>query len=138
MAELKTKINNSSVEKFLNSVEDDQKRKDSLTILNMMKKISKEVPKMWGPNIVGFGKYDYKYKSGREGAWFLTGFSPRKQNLTIYIMSGFKRYNDLMKNLGKYKTGSSCLYIKKLEDVDMKVLKELISESVKHMKNKKW
>lgn len=138
MAELKTKVNNASVEKFLKTVKDEQKRLDSFKILDMMEKITEEEPKMWGPSIVGFGKYHYKYESGREGDWFLTGFSPRKQNLTLYIMSGFKRYNELMKKLGKHKTGSSCLYINKLENIDMKVLKELISESVKNMRNKKW
>ena len=138
MAELKTKPNKVSVEKFLNSVKDEKKREDSFKILELMKKITKEEPIMWGPSIVGFGKYQYKYASGREGDWFLTGFSPRKQNLTLYIMSGFKRYNELMKKLGKHKTGSSCLYVNRLEDLDMKVLKELITESVKYMKNKKW
>ena len=138
MAELKTKPNKLSVEKFLNSIKDEQKRKDSFQVLEMMKKITKEEPIMWGTSIVGFGKYHYKYASGREGDWFLTGFSPRKQNLTLYIMSGFKRYNELMKKLGKHKTGSSCLYINKLDDIDLKVLKVLISESVKYMKNKKW
>ena len=138
MAELKTKPNKTSIEKFLNSVKDEKKRTDSYKILGLMKKITKEKPVMWGPSIVGFGKYHYKYESGREGDFFITGFSPRKQNLTLYIMSGFKKYPELMKKLGKYKTGSSCLYINKLEDVDMKVLKELISESVKYIKNKKW
>ena len=103
-----------------------------------MKKITKEQPKMWGTSIVGFGSYHYKYASGREGDFFLTGFSPRKQSLTLYIMSGFKRYEELMKKLGKYEIGSCCLYINKLEDVDIKVLKALITESVKYMKNKKW
>ena len=138
MAELKTKPNKASIEKFLNSVKDEKKRTDSYKILGLMKKITKEEPVMWGPSVVGFGKYHYKYESGREGDFFITGFSPRKQNLTLYIMSGFKKYPELMKKLGKYKTGSSCLYINKLEDVDMKVLKELISESVKYIKNKKW
>jgi len=138
MAELKTKPNKVSVEKFLKSIKDEKKREDSFKVLELMKKITKEDPIMWGPSIVGFGKYHYKYASGREGDWFLTGFSPRKQNLTLYIMSGFKRYNELMKKLGKHKTGSSCLYINKLEDIDMKVLKELIKESVKYMKTKKW
>ena len=138
MAELKTKPGKSSVEKFLNTVKDKKKREDSFKILEVMKKITKEEPVMWGPSIVGFGKYHYKYESGREGDWFLTGFSPRKQNLTLYIMSGFKRYKELMKKLGKHKTGSSCLYINRLKDLDMKILKELISESVKYMKKKKW
>ena len=135
---LKTKPNKLSVEKFLNSVKDEKKKADSFKVLELMKKITKEEPVMWGPSIVGFGKYHYKYASGREGEFFVTGFSPRKQNLTLYIMSGFKKYDGLMKKLGKYKTGSSCLYINKLEDVDLKVLKSLITESVKYMKNKKW
>jgi hypothetical protein len=109
---------------------------DSFKILEMMKKITKEEPKMWGPSIVGFGNYHYKYESGREGDFFITGFSPRKQNLVLYIMPGFKRYTELMNKLGKYKTGKSCLYIKKLEDVDIKVLKELISKSVMYIKQK--
>ena len=134
MAELKTILNDASVEKFLDGVKDERKRRDSFKILALMKKITKEEPKMWGTSIVGFGSYHYKYESGREGDWFLTGFSPRKQNLTIYVMSGFKAYNELMKKLGKHKTGSSCLYINKLEDVDLSVLKALITESVKHMK----
>ena len=138
MAELKTKPSKANVEKFLNSIKDEKKKADSFKILELMEKVTKDEPVMWGPSIVGFGKYHYKYESGREGDWFLTGFSPRKQNLTLYIMSGFKKYGELMKKLGKYKTGSSCLYINKLEDIDSKVLKSLISESVKYMKNKKW
>ena len=135
MAELKTKLNNASVEKFLQSVSDEQKRKDCFTILELMKKVTKADPKMWGTSIVGFGKYHYKSESGREGDWFLTGFSPRKQNLTLYILSGFSKYDELIKKLGKYKTGGSCLYIKSLEDVDKKVLRELITESFKYMTN---
>ena len=130
MAELKTKPNKLSVKKFLDQIEDDQKRKDSYVILEMMKDISKEEPKMWGTSIIGFGDYHYKYASGREGDWFKTGFSPRKQNLTLYIMSAFKEDDDLLKKLGKYKTGKSCLYIKQLEDVDVKVLKKMIKKSV--------
>ena len=138
MAELKTKLNNASVEKFLNSVKDEQKRQDSFKILEMMKKITKEEPKMWGPSIVGFGKYHYKYESGHEGDMCIAGFSPRKEALTIYILPGFEKYDSLMKKLGKYKTGKSCLYIKKLADVDIKVLTELIIQSVKYMQKKKW
>jgi hypothetical protein len=136
MAELKTKVNEASVNKFLNSVADKQKREDSYVILELMKKITKFEPKMWGSSIVGFGSYHYKYESGREGDICLIGFSPRKQNLTLYIMSGFSKYGDLMKKLGKYKTGKACLYINKLDDIDIKVLKELINESVKTLKNK--
>ena len=133
MAELKTKLNDASVQKFLNSISDEKKRKDCFTILELMKKITKAEPKMWGSSMVGFGIYHYKYESGREGDWFLTGFSPRKQNLTLYIMSGFNKYDELMKKLGKYKTGKSCLYINGLEDVDKKVLKDLITGSFKYM-----
>lgn len=119
MAELKTKSNDKDVIEFLNEIKDEQMRKDCFTLLEILTKISKEKPKMWGDSIVGFGKYHYKYESGRKGDWFLTGFSPRKQNLVIYIMSGFTESEALMKVLGKYKTGSSCLYIKKLSDIDV-------------------
>jgi Domain of unknown function (DU1801) len=138
MAELKTKVSKASVNNFLNSVKDEQKRKDSFKILEMMKKITKEEPKMWGPSIVGFGSYHYKYASGHEGDMCIAGFSPRKEALTIYILPGFEKYDSLMKKLGKYKTGKSCLYIKKLADVDIKVLTELIIQSVKYMQKKKW
>ena len=133
--ELKTKVNNASVTDFLNSVADEQKRNDSFEILKMMKQVSKEDAKMWGTSIVGFGSYHYKGASGREGDWMLIGFSPRKQNITLYIMPGFDHYQELMKNLGKYSTGKSCLYIKRLSDVDVNVLKELMTESLKVMKN---
>lgn len=136
MAELKTKLNKASVEKFLNSVKDGQKRQDSFKILEMMKKITKEEPKMWGPSIVGFGKYHYKYASGHEGDMCIAGFSPRKEALTIYILPGFEKYDSLMKKLGKFTTGKSCLYIKRLEDVDTKVLEKLILSSVNYMKEK--
>lgn len=134
MAELKTKKTDASVDDFLNSVVDEQKRKDCFEILKMMKQVTKEVPKMWGSSIIGFGSYHYKGASGREGDWMLTGFSPRKQNLTLYLMGGFDLHKDLLKKLGKYKTSVGCLYIKKLDDVDKTVLKKLISESVKTMK----
>jgi hypothetical protein len=133
MAELKTKRNKGDVEAFLNSVPDEKKRRDSFTILELMKQVTGEEPKMWGDSIVGFGSYHYKYESGREGDWFVTGFSPRKQNLTLYIMSGFDEYDNLMSRLGKYKTGKSCLYIKKIDDVDQDVLQELVKKSVEHM-----
>ncbi|HEY5732069.1 MAG TPA: DUF1801 domain-containing protein [Anaerolineales bacterium] len=134
MAELKTKVNKARVDKFLKSVKDQKKRGDSFKVLEIMKKATKEEPKMWGTSIIGFGSYHYRYASGREGEWMLTGFSPRKQNLTLYIMSGFDEYDSLLKKLGKHSTGKSCLYIKKLDDVDTKVLKELVAKSVKHMK----
>jgi len=138
MAEPKTKPTGQSADQFINSVEDEKKRKDSFEIIKLMQKVTGEPPVMWGPSIVGFGSYHYKYKSGQEGDWPLTGFSPRKQNLTLYIMSGFKRYEELLGKLGKYKTGKSCLYIKKLEDINTEVLEELISQSVDYISNKKW
>lgn len=135
--EPKTKATEVSVESFLNGVADEKKRKDALEVLKLMTEITGEKPKMWGPSIVGFGSYHYKYASGQEGDWPVTGFSPRKTSLTLYIMPGFDRYDDLMQKLGKYKTGKSCLYINKLADVDMGVLKELVTASVAHM-NKKY
>ena len=137
MAELKTKLNDKSVLKFINSVPDEKKRRDSHTILEIMKNITKEEPRMWGDSIVGFGSYCYKYESGREGDWFLTGFSPRKQNFSVYIMSGFKEYGELLKKLGKHKTSKSCLYFKSLDELDIKTLKELIKKSVKKMSSLK-
>jgi len=133
-AELKTKVNDASVTEFLNSVADEQKRKDSFEILKIMKQITKEQPKMWGSSIIGFGSYHYKGASGREGDWLQIGFSPRKQNITLYIIPGFERYQELMKKLGKYSTGKSCLYVKRLSDVNVDVLKDLITEYVKVMK----
>ena len=135
-AELKTKKNERSVEDFLNEIADESIREDAKKISEMMEKASKQKPKMWGASIVGFGEYPYKYASGREGDWMRIGFSPRKQNLTIYIIDGFEKYDELMAKLGKYKTGKSCLYIKRLADVDEKILKELIAESVKHFNDK--
>ena len=133
MAELKTKRNKGDVEAFLNSVQDEKKRQDSFTVLELMKKVTGKQPEMWGDSIVGFGSYHYKYASGREGDWMLTGFSPRKQNLTVYIMPGFDKYDQLLSKLGKHSTGKSCLYIKKIEDVDLDVLKALVKQSVEHM-----
>jgi hypothetical protein len=136
MAELKTKINEASVEDFLNNIPDDQIRQDCFEIAEIMKQIAKAEPKMWGASIVGFGTHHYKYASGREGDWFITGFSPRKQNLTLYVAGSFNPYTELLKKLGKHKTGVGCLYIKNLKDVDTKVLKELIKQSVKAAKTK--
>lgn len=98
-----------------------------------MQEVTGAEPRLWGSSIVGFGDYHYKYESGREGDWFVTGFSPRKQNLTLYIMAGFDNYDQLLSRLGKYKTGKSCLYINKLDDVDLDVLKELVAQSAAHM-----
>ncbi|MBT8142037.1 MAG: DUF1801 domain-containing protein [Gammaproteobacteria bacterium] len=133
---LKTKVNDASVEKFLGSIENEQRKKDAFAVLDIMRSITRSEAKMWGPAIVGFGSYHYVYASGREGDWMQVGFSPRKNALTLYIMSGFSAYDELMQDLGKYTTGKSCLYIKKLEDVDIKVLKKLIRESVKYIKKK--
>ncbi len=134
MAELKTKLNNASVDKFIKSIKDEQAQMDCFKILDIMKKATKAEPKMWGTSIVGFGNYHYKYASGREGDWFLVGFSPRKQNLTLYLMGGLQGNEELLAGLGKYSTGKGCLYIKKLEDVNIKVLKELVNRSVKRLK----
>lgn len=133
MAELKTKRNKGDVQAFLDSVPDEKKRQDSFAILELMRQVTGKEPEMWGDSIVGFGSYHYKYKSGREGDWFLTGFSPRKQNITLYIMAGFDEYDKLLNKLGKHTTGKSCLYVKKIEDVDADVLKELVRQSVEHM-----
>ena len=134
MAELKTKLNDASVDKFLQTVKDEETRADCYQILEMMQKATKAEPKMWGTSIIGFGHTHYKYESGHEGDWFLTGFSPRKQNLTLYLMGGFNENKELLGQLGKHSLGKGCLYIKKLTDVDTKVLKKLISSSVKQMK----
>jgi hypothetical protein len=133
MSKPKTQKNEASVEEFLNSISDDRKRVDSFLMLEIMQDVTGMEPAMWGDSIVGFGSYRYKYASGREGEWPLVGFSPRKQSLTLYIMSGFDQYESLLAELGKYKTGKSCLYINKLEDVDRKTLQTLIKQSVDHM-----
>ena len=123
MADLKTVPTRASVDKFLKGITDEQKRADCYQILKMMKKATRTEPKMWGTSIVGFGKTHYASGSGREGSWFLTGFSPRKQNLTLYMMNGFDhRFEDLIKNLGKHSTGKGCLHINRLEDVDIRIL----------------
>ena len=132
MAELKTQVTKASVEKFLNGIKDEKKRQDCYQLLKIMKKATKAEPKMWGTSIIGFGDHHYVYESGREGDWFLTGFSPRAQNLTLYMMGGFDR--EALKKLGRYKTGKGCLYINKLADVDIKALNELIARSLKNSK----
>jgi hypothetical protein len=136
MAELKTRPNDSSVEAFLDGITDERQRSDSRALCQLMREATALEPRMWGDSIVGFGSYHYCYGSGREGEWFLTGFSPRKQNLTVYIMAGFDDYPELMARLGKVKTGKSCLYLKRLSDVDAKVLEKLIAASVKDMKKR--
>jgi uncharacterized protein DUF1801 len=129
MPELKTKASDASVEKFLHGSKDEKRRQDCYQILKIMKKATKAEPKMWGTAVIGFGDYHYKYESGRENDWFPAGFSPRVQSLTLYMMGGFDK--EVLKKLGKYKTGKGCLYINKLEDVDLKVLNEWITQFVK-------
>ncbi len=130
MAEPKTKRNRTSVRKFLDAVEHPRRREDAKKVAALMAEITGEEPAMWGDSIVGYGSYRYQYRSGHGGEWFVTGFSPRKANLTLYLMSGFSRYPELLARLGKHKTGKSCLYINRLDDVDMEVLRELVTESV--------
>lgn len=134
MSANKTQPTEASVEEFINSVEQEQKRKDAFEILALIQRITKEKPVLWGPSLIGFGKYHYKYASGRKGDFFIAGFSPRKTALTIYIMAGMTKFPELMAQLGKYKTGKSCLYIKKLDDVNRDILEALITASVNWMK----
>ncbi len=130
MSTLKTLPNNASVQDFINAVADETKRADSIELLELFKETTGEEPKMWGTSIIGFGQYHYKSeRSTQEGDWPLIGFSPRKQNLTIYLTPGFNGLDKLLSKLGKHKTSVSCLYINKLSDVDMKVLKEIIKQS---------
>ena len=132
----KTVENDVDVSSFINSVEHDQKRIDSVKIDKLMRNITGESPKMWGDSIIGYGRYHYKYESGREGDLMKVGFSPRKQNLTLYIMPGFDRYEELITQLGKHKAGKSCLYINKLDDVNVDILKTLIKKSYDYMTHK--
>ncbi len=133
MAENKTQPSEQSVEQFLHSVENKQKRDDCFQLVELMEDVVGEKATMWGSSIVGFGTYHYKYASGREGDFMLTGFAPRKTALTLYIMAGFEHYDELMAKLGKYKTGKSCLYVKKLDDIDLDVLRELVKQSAEHV-----
>jgi hypothetical protein len=136
MAENKTKKNTTSVASYLNAIDDPRKRSDAKKVAAMMRRATGKRARMWGSSIIGFGEYHYKYESGREGDWALVGFSPRKQNLVVYIMPGFDNFPALMKKLGKYKTGKSCLYLNKLDDVDHAVLEKLIGDSVKVMRKR--
>jgi hypothetical protein len=136
MPELKTKKNEASVEGFIKSLPDEQKRKDALIIVEMMKQASKLEPKMWGGSIIGFGEVHYKYESGHEGDTCLMGFSPRKQNFSLYLPGGHAAYFDELKKLGKHKTGKGCLYINKLDDVDSSVLKNVFKKAVQLSKQK--
>lgn len=136
MAELKTQPNKQSVFDFLKQIQPEQKQDDSFHLLDIMQKVTGLTPRMWGDSIIGFGEYYYKYPSGREGKWFLTGFSPRKQNLAIYLVGCYLEDNleDLLCKLGKHKTGKSCLYISKLSDIDKSVLEDLVLRSIKNLK----
>ncbi|MDX1683866.1 MAG: DUF1801 domain-containing protein [Saprospiraceae bacterium] len=132
----KTRPTDADVRQFLGEVDNENRRKDAETVMAIMERITGHKPTMWGPGIIGFDTYHYKYESGREGDFFKVGLSPRKQNLSVYILPGFDRYENLLSQLGKYKTGKSCLYINRLSDVDMDVLEELISESYRFMNEK--
>jgi uncharacterized protein YdhG (YjbR/CyaY superfamily) len=136
MAELKTQPTRASVTEFLAGIDDRQQRADAKKVAAMMRRATGKRAKMWGASIVGYGSYHYKYASGREGDFMITGFSPRKKALTVYIMPGFRGLKKMMEKLGKYKTGKSCLYIKNLSDVDEKVLERLIDESVRQMRER--
>ena len=133
MAEVKTKPTQASVKEFLNQIPDKERREDCFAIAKTMEEVTGAKPKMWGPSIVGFGSYHFKYDSGREGDWLMTGFSPRKNDLTLYIMMGFEKHRELMEQLGKHKTAKSCLYIKRLSDIHQPTLKKLIKASVKQL-----
>ncbi len=136
MSELKTKKNNLSVRAFLDAIEDDAKRKDAKAVAKLLRAVTGKTAKMWGTSIVGYDSYHYEYASGRSGDWPIIGFSPRKTALTLYVMPGFSKYSKLMAKLGKYKTGKGCLYIKKLDDIDLDVLRQLAEVSVADMRKK--
>lgn len=136
MAELQTRQTDAKVSDFLAGIADERQRDDATVIVELMRGVTRTEPKMWGASIIGFDSYHYVYESGREGDWFVVGLSPRARNLTLYIMPGFSEYQDLLGQLGKHKTGKSCLYINKLADVDLKVLRKLVQQSVKYMKAK--
>lgn len=136
MAAPKTAPYGASVREFVDSIEDDERRGEMRRVMKIMRRVTGKNPKMWGDSIVGYDSYHYVYESGREGDWFITGLSPRKGKLTLYIMSGFERYPELMGKLGKHSTGKSCLYIRSLDDVDESVLEELIAESVDYVRTR--
>ena len=135
MAEPKTKPTKASVKEFLNQISDQERRDDCFTVAKIMEEITGDKPKMWGPSIVGFGTWHYKYASGREGDWPVAAFSPRKKDLTLYLTPGFEEHQELMEKLGKHSTGKSCLYIKRLSDIHVPTLKKLIKKSVKDLDN---
>jgi predicted GIY-YIG superfamily endonuclease len=137
LAEAKTKPTKDSVKAFIAKVPDAKRREDCNAVLKLMSEVTGAKPEMWGPSIIGFGRYLYKYDSGREGEWMLTGFSPRKGDLTLYIMGGLDAFPDLMKRLGKHRAGKACLYIKTLAEIDLGVLRELLQQSVTMMAAKR-
>jgi Domain of unknown function (DU1801) len=136
-AENKTRPEKASVAAFINAVENETRKSDAKTILTMMKKVTGEKPVMWGPSIIGFGQYHYKYESGREGDSLNVGFSPRKANMVLYVLGSLKDDDPLLSKLGKHKRGRACLYINKLEDVDVKILEKIVGKSYKATK-KRW
>lgn len=136
MAQLKTVRTDARVDDFIDGIESEGRRGDCRTVLDIMRRVTGGEPAMWGESIVGFGSYHYTYDTGREGDWFLAGFSPRRQNLTLYVMAGLGRWQPLMARLGKHTTGKSCLYVRKLSDIDLEVLEELVSASVAHMRKR--
>ena len=136
MKQNKTQKTNESISLFLTSVTEEQKREDSYTLLNLMREITQAEPHLWGTSIIGFGEYHYKYKTGREGDWFLTGFAPRKQALTLYLMCDLSHDGLDFTGLGKYKLGKGCLYIKRLNDINMAILKSIIKDSIRIIKEK--
>lgn len=131
--QLKTKVNDGDVKAFLNSVENEDRKEDSLILLDILSEMTGEEPKMWGKSIVGFGSYHYKYASGQEGDWMRIAFSPRKQNMTLYLMDGFSEREELLEKLGKHKIGKGCLYFKRYEELEPETLRELISASLQRM-----
>jgi hypothetical protein len=132
MAEPKTKQTNASVEDFINTVKDETMREDCWAVVKLMQDATKAEPKMWGPSIVGFGLYTYKYASGKTGDWPLVGFSPRKQNLTLYVTAGYDGEDELLEKLGTFTRSKACIYVKRLSDLHLPTLKKLITASVKH------
>lgn len=131
MAEQKLKPTEQSVSRFLGDIADETRRKDCVTLVNVMKRVTRAEPKIWAGGLIGFGNYHYKYASGHEGDCFIAGFANRKSALTVYITAGVQRFPKLLAKLGKHKTGKGCLYIRNLDDVDMSVLEELLAQSVK-------
>lgn len=136
MAGNKTVENDASVEAFIYAVDDEKRRDDSRAMIGLMRRVTGCGPKMWGDSLVGFGRYHYRYASGREGDFFLTGFSPRKTAFTVYVMPGFEIFAEQLERLGPHKTGRSCLYLKNLDAVDRDVLEEIITDSVAYMRKK--